>query len=59
MGATERADYSIQCKCGAIGVAHWQENDGYRFLRHGPETVVEVSPGFEWLKKLPDASGAS
>ena len=54
MGARERATYSIQCECGATGTAEWSENDGPRFLSRGPETVVEVSPGFEWSEKVPD-----
>ena len=31
-----------------IGTGYWQENDGARYLRRGPETVVEVTGNFDW-----------
>jgi hypothetical protein len=54
MGATERERYRLRCPCGQTGLAYWQENDGERFLRYGPESVVEVSAEFDWVEPVSD-----
>jgi hypothetical protein len=46
--ATKRERYLVRCQCGEIGTGYWQENDGARYLRRGPETVVEVTGNFDW-----------
>ena len=53
MGTVESEHYQIKCRCGASGTAHWQENDGARFLRRGPETMVEITGDFDWTEPVP------
>lgn len=50
MSTIECAHYLIRCRCGAKGVAYWQENDGWQFRRRGPETIVQVSGDFYWTE---------
>jgi hypothetical protein len=50
MPTIESAHYLIRCRCGAKGVAYWQENDGWRFRRRGPETIVQINGDFDWIE---------
>jgi hypothetical protein len=50
MASIERAHFLIPCPCGAKGLAYWQENDGARFLRRGPEMKVEIVGPFDWVR---------
>lgn len=49
MSARDRHKVKLSCSCGQKGTAYVSDNDGYSFMRSGPQRSIEkMSGNFAW-----------